>query len=160
MMKAGRTLSFFVLLAGLVGIVSCEAGHAPPATEAEAVDVGVDSVLDREVTPVSVVADAFKNNTSNIQVLMKGTVTRVLADDVSGDKHQRFIITLSNKQTLLVAHNIDIGSRVPGPKLNTVIYVFGEYEWNADGGVVHWTHVDPGGTHPAGWIQYFGYRYQ
>ena len=40
------------------------------------------------------------------------------------------------------------------------VEVFGEYEWNAQGGVMHWTHDDPQGTHPAGYIEWKGRRYQ
>jgi hypothetical protein len=36
----------------------------------------------------------------------------------------------------------------------------GEYEWNPQGGVVHWTHRDPARHHPAGWVLYEGRQYQ
>ena len=32
----------------------------------------------------------------------------------------------------------------------------GEYEWNAKGGVIHWTHRDPQGSHVAGWLKHKG----
>jgi len=32
----------------------------------------------------------------------------------------------------------------------------GEYEWNAEGGVIHWTHRDPEGAHVAGWLKHNG----
>lgn len=121
---------------------------------------GTDSTLDAQLTPISTIEAAYANNQSNIQVLVKGTVTKLLADDVTGDKHQRMIVKLSNKQTLLIAHNIDIGTRVPASCLNRIIYAHGEYEWNSEGGVVHWTHSDPDGVHTNGWIQFAGTRYQ
>jgi len=85
-----------------------------------------------------------------------GTVIRLLPDDNEGDRHQRFIIRLASGQTLLVAHNIDIAARVsPLHEGDTVEYK-GEYAWNDKGGVVHWTHHDPAGNHPAGWLKHDG----
>ena len=31
---------------------------------------------------------------------------------------------------------------------------------NARGGVVHWTHRDPSGNHPAGWLKRNGETFQ
>ena len=35
-----------------------------------------------------------------------GRVTRLLADDNEGSRHQRFILTLDSGHTVLIAHNI------------------------------------------------------
>lgn len=120
----------------------------------------VDSALETALTPVASIEDAFENHRSNIQILAKGAVTRLLPDDITGDKHQRMILELANGHTLLVAHNIDIAERVPASVLGGTIYVHGEYEWNPRGGVVHWTHHDPTNAHAGGWIQYKGVRYE
>lgn len=122
--------------------------------------IGIDSALESQLTPIATIEHAFANKQSNLQVMVKGVVIKLLSDDVDGDRHQRMIIKLSNNQTLLIAHNIDIGKRVPSSALNKLIYAFGEYEWNSEGGVVHWTHSDPGGIHINGWIQYNGVIYQ
>lgn len=121
---------------------------------------GIDSTLEAQRTPDSEIKAAFENNTSNLQVLVRGVVDRHLADDLEGDKHQKFILRLQSGQTLLVAHNIDLATRVPASSLGKTVYVYGEYEWNAQGGVVHWTHRDPGGSHAHGWIQFDGTRYE
>jgi hypothetical protein len=141
---------------------SCDRGAPVPIDEPATVvvDIGEDSALSARATSDATLAQAFSSQATSLQVLVRGTVTKVLSDDVSGDKHQRFIVKLSNGQTLLVAHNIDIAPRVPNIKANTIVYAYGEYEWNAEGGVVHWTHRDPSGAHKAGWIQYFGETYQ
>jgi hypothetical protein len=107
----------------------------------------------------SIFADAFKNNKSNIQVKGSGRVTKLLSDDVDGDKHQKFILALSSGQTLLFAHNIDLAPRVP-VKVGDSIEFYGEYEWNSQGGVIHWTHKDPDGSHEDGWIKLNGKIYQ
>jgi len=40
------------------------------------------------------------------------------------------------------------------------IRFYGEYVWNAQGGMVHWTHHDPQGKHVAGWLKHKGQTYQ
>lgn len=119
-----------------------------------------DDSLDSTLTPISEIEKAFQNQRSNFSVTVKGSVTRILSDDNSGDRHQRFIIRLSNEQTLLIAHNIDIAPRVNGLSVESVIYAHGDYVWNDEGGLVHWTHRDPGGGHEDGWILFSGNKYQ
>jgi len=111
-------------------------------------------------TPDTVLGNAFANQTSNLQVLVKGSVVRLLADDTAGDRHQRFIISLQSGQTLLVAHNIDLAARVENLQTGTVVRIFGVYEWNGEGGVLHWTHRDPEKVHVDGWIEVGSVRYQ
>lgn len=106
------------------------------------------------------VAAAFRDQRSGVQVSGTGTVERVLADDNDGGRHQRFILRMASGQTLLVAHNIDIAPRIPGLRVGDSVQYAGVYEWNAQGGVVHWTHHDPDGRHPAGWLKYNGQLYQ
>jgi hypothetical protein len=105
------------------------------------------------------IAEAFTDSLSNIQVTQSGIISRILSDDTAGDRHQRIIVRLSNNQTLLIAHNIDLSPRVPNPVVGKVLGFSGEYEWNKDGGVIHWTHKDPQGKHSTGWLEYEGMRY-
>lgn len=77
----------------------------------------------------------------------------MLSDDNDGLRHQRIILKLRNRQSLLIAHNIDLADRVPvsgGDRL----YFRGMYEWNELGGLVHWTHDDPMNVEDGGWIRY------
>jgi hypothetical protein len=103
---------------------------------------------------------AFKNRTSNVQVEGAGVVTRILADDLAGSRHQRFVVRLASGQTVLIAHNIDIATRVIGLQKGDRVRFYGEYVWNEKGGMVHWTHHDPDGRHPAGWLKHNGRTYQ
>jgi len=103
--------------------------------------------------------EAYQQQHSGLQVEARGEVVRVLPDDNEGSRHQRFILRLSSGQTLLIAHNIDLAPRLEGLQAGDTVSFFGEYEWNSEGGVVHWTHRDPGGDHPAGWLEYHGQRY-
>jgi len=107
----------------------------------------------------SPIGRAFKNRTSNVQVEGEGVVTRILADDLSGSRHQRFIVRLESGQTVLIAHNIDIAPRV-GLQQGDSVRFYGEYVWNEKGGMVHWTHHDPAGRHVAGWLKHNGRTYQ
>jgi ABC-type glycerol-3-phosphate transport system substrate-binding protein len=108
----------------------------------------------------AVFARAFEDMAEGLEVEGTGTVESVLEDDTEGSRHQRFIVRLGSGQTLLVAHNIDIAPRVRGLEVGDTVSFKGEYEWNEQGGVVHWTHHDPDGSHPAGWIEHEGRRYQ
>jgi len=108
----------------------------------------------------TVIANAFANQISGQQVSGQGVVIKLLPDDNKGSRHQKFIIQLTNGQTLLIAHNIDLAARVSGLSEGDSIMFSGQYEWNAKGGVLHWTHRDPNGSHPSGWLEHQGQTYQ
>lgn len=108
----------------------------------------------------SVLTSAFKNHLSKIQVQGRGLVTVVLSDDNDGSRHQRFIVRLGSGQTILITHNIDLAPRISSLSAGDAVEFYGEYEWNAKGGVVHWTHRDPAGRHPAGWLKHNGKTFQ
>ena len=103
---------------------------------------------------------AFNSRTSNVQVEGEGVVTRILSDDVEGSRHQRFILRLASGQTVLITHNIDLAPRVDGLREGDTVAFNGEYVWNAQGGLVHWTHKDPQGRHMAGWLKHNGRTFQ
>lgn len=89
-----------------------------------------------------------------------GTVVRILPDRSSSTGvHEQFIVQLLNGGiTVEVEHNISIGARVPVQDGDRVV-VHGEYIWNAKGGLIHFTHHDPRGTHEGGYIQDNGHTY-
>ena len=108
----------------------------------------------------STLQDAYNNHKSDIQVQGVGTVVRILSDDNKGSRHQKFILKLSSGQTILIAHNIDLASRINSISNGDQVQFHGEYEWNKKGGVVHWTHKDPNGYHIGGWLKHKGKTYQ
>lgn len=108
----------------------------------------------------SSISALFQQQKSDVLVEVTGTVSRILSDDNKGSRHQRFIITLPDGLTILVAHNIDLAPRIDALKMGDEVDVFGEYEWNNKGGVIHWTHHDPANKHPHGWIRHKGKLYQ
>lgn len=139
-----------ILLAAL--LVAGYAGFAQfnPSEEFAATAVSSNQVL----------ADAFESRKSDLQVEGEGVVAKILRDDNEGGRHQRFIVRLESGQTLLVAHNIDLAPRVSSLREGDTVSFNGEYEWSPKGGVIHWTHHDPAGLHPAGWLKHNGRTYQ
>ena len=106
------------------------------------------------------ILQAFEAGRGDLIVESAGTVTKLLADDRNGSRHQRFLIGLANGHTLLVAHNIDLAPRIDGLQTGDIVAFKGEYEWNAKGGVIHWTHRAPAGRHSGGWLKHDGMIYQ
>lgn len=105
------------------------------------------------------VLDAIRSRKSGVLAIVQAKVFKILPDDTDGIDHQRFLVELRGGQTLLVAHNTDLASRVP-IKLGDIVELAGQYEWNEQGGVMHWTHHDPGKRRPDGWIALNGKKYQ
>ena len=120
----------------------------------------VSSFTEQSVQNNQVIADAYQNQLSDIQVSGSGIVNRTLRDDNEGSRHQRFILRLPSGQTLLIAHNIDLAPKINTLQEGDVVEFYGEYEWNAKGGVVHWTHHDPSGRHVDGWLKHNGRKYE
>lgn len=102
---------------------------------------------------------AFASKLSDVQVRGDGTVIKLLVDDNKGAKHQRFLVKINAKQTLLFAHNIDLAPRIPLQVGDTISFN-GEYVYNPKGGIIHWTHHAPRGDHEAGWIIHNQQKYQ
>ena len=136
------------LLLSLVGCGGATAGDDIAGGEAAPGDG--DAILEQ----------AFRDRVSGLQVQGRGTVVRLLADDGDGDRHQRFILRLGSGQTLLIAHNIDVASRVDGLVVGDGVAFNGVYEWSPEGGTIHWTHRDPDGEHVPGWIRHAGRTYE
>lgn len=127
----------------------------PPARGAETSGKGARWTFKDEAALVS----AIRGKASDVLVRFEAKVRKVLPDDRDGDQHQRFLVDLKGGQTLLIAHNIDLASRVP-VDVGDLVTISGEYEWNEQGGVVHWTHHDPGQRRADGSIEHNGKVYK
>jgi len=106
------------------------------------------------------IKEAYDSQKSDVQVKGEGEVFVILADDLQGSKHQKFILRIDSKHTVLIAHNIDLAPRIENIKVGDRVAFYGEYEWNNKGGVVHWTHKDPRGSHIDGWLKHQDKTYQ
>lgn len=104
--------------------------------------------------------NAYQTKQQKLQVQGQGVIVKVLKDDTKGSQHQRLLLRVNDKQTVLVAHNIDLAPRIANPKAGGVVGFYGEYVWNDQGGVIHWTHRDPKNRHANGWLSYDGKRYE
>ena len=123
------------------------------------------SLKDIVVTPpvtkpvFSDVVGLYESQQSGLMVSVVGEVTRILAEDTKGSRHQRFTVMTHDGVSVLIAHNIDLASRVP-LEVGDQVKIHGQYEWNHKGGVIHWTHHDPDKNHPEGWIMHEGIKYE
>jgi hypothetical protein len=79
---------------------------------------GPGAVTEQRTAPLvdDPIARAFASRASDVQVQGEGKVIRVLADDLDGSRHQRFIVELVSGQTLLISLNVDIAPRIDGPR--------------------------------------------
>ncbi|MBN1907426.1 MAG: DUF3465 domain-containing protein [Deltaproteobacteria bacterium] len=145
---------YFILILVIAGLVYAGIQHTQNKPSE---NVNADSGA---LTNDQVLADAFNNKESNIQVSGSGRVKTILPDDVEGSRHQKFIIQLDSGNTLLISHNIDIAPKINSLRKDDQIEFYGEYDWNSKGGVVHWTHHDPDGSHVDGWLKHKGSIYQ
>lgn len=107
-------------------------------------------------------SQAFENNSV---VTGNGKVIKILTDDDKvggndGSRHQRFILELPSKRTVLLVHNIDLAPRVELLSNNDTIIFKGIYVHNDQGGLIHWTHHDPKGRQAGGWLKRNGRIYQ
>jgi Protein of unknown function (DUF3465) len=146
---------FLLLAAALFAGYTIFSGRPGPVP-----DKAASPIAQEERNADATVAEAFARHKSKVQVSGEGKVIKLLADDDSGSRHQKFIISLSSGHTLLVAHNIDLAPRVSSLRVGDSIAFYGEYEWSDKGGVLHWTHRDPRGAHVAGWLKHNGQTYQ
>lgn len=103
--------------------------------------------------------EALAERRSGVVVTAQGRVRKLLQDDTRGSRHQRILLDVGERRTLLVVHNIDLAPRVPA-RVGDPLRVRGEFEWNEKGGLVHWTHHDPQGRRPGGWVEHEGRRYR
>lgn len=165
-MRRAISLTVAVLCAVVVFLRSRTSVTAPsvdrsvPTAAAPAASPNPAPAPTTERDETDAIARAFSQRESDVPVSGSGTVSRVLADDNDGSRHQRILVRLPGGQTVLIVHNVDIAPRVSGVRPGGEIRFQGEYVWNERGGLVHWTHHDPAGRHKTGSITYAGRTYR
>lgn len=102
------------------------------------------------------VYDAWRAGRSHIEVTAGGSVARILGTRVGpSGTHLGFLVHLSGGEgrglTIRVEDNVDLTGPIPLREGENV-EVRGEYIFDPRGGLVHYTHRDPRGRHPAGYV--------
>jgi Protein of unknown function (DUF3465) len=106
----------------------------------------------------SAARDMFDGRQSGQWVTLSGEVQRLLGDTYGHYEHQRFILQCADGLHVLIVNDVSVGQRVP-IMVHHRIAVRGQYIWDAQGGLVHFTHRANGGE-PGGWILFAGRVYQ
>ncbi len=108
--------------------------------------------------------DAWRAGRSRIEVTLGGSVARILGTRMGrSGSHEGFVLHLSGATgrglTVRVEDNVDLTGPIP-LREGEDVEVRGEYIFDPRGGIVHYTHRDPRGRHPAGYILVDGKFYQ
>jgi len=103
-------------------------------------------------------AKAFADQQRKLMVEFDGRILRELPSESDDDGFQRFLVQLDDGQVVVVDHDLSRADRIPLEDWDP-ISIRGEYNWDAQGGTVSWTHRDPGLGLKHGWIEYKGRRY-
>jgi hypothetical protein len=109
----------------------------------------------------AVVCNAYAQHLSRVEVDAEGAVTRVLGTRPGRQSpHTGFLVKIEPcGATVRVEANTNFTGVVPVRAGDDVV-MRGEYEYYAQGGVIHWTHRDPRGRHPGGYVKVGGTTYQ
>jgi hypothetical protein len=138
-------LATAIILVALAAYALLTRENRPPAE---------DSSLRQGDSGISEIARLFREGRSGVVVEGAGVVERLLPDDLVGSRHQRFLLRLPSRHTILVSHNIDLAPRLDSLRAGDEVQFRGQYEWNQRGGLVHWTHRDPAGRRIGGWLRH------
>jgi Protein of unknown function (DUF3465) len=106
------------------------------------------------------VYDAWSMHRSYVQVTATGSVARVLGTRLGpSGMHEGFLLHLRGAEgrglTVRVEDNVDITGQIPLQPGDDAV-VRGEYIYDPRGGLIHYTHHDPRGRHPSGYIRVNG----
>jgi hypothetical protein len=113
--------------------------------------------------PNGAVYEAWRAQQSHVEVDASGSVARVFGvrQGPSG-AHEGFLLHLRGSAgrglTVKVEDNVDITGPIPIAPGDDV-ELRGEYIYNDLGGLIHYTHHDPSGRHPGGYIKVGGKTY-
>jgi hypothetical protein len=109
------------------------------------------------------VYEAWQSGRSHVEVTASGSVARVLGER-SGPSgmHEGFLLHLRGSEghglTVRIEDNVDLTGPIP-LRAGDDVTVRGEYIYDSRGGLIHYTHRDPRGHHPGGFVRVNGRLY-
>lgn len=146
-MKLNRNPVAAVLIAATLFMTGCGAANQFVSTAPKAGIVQAQKAQQGAVAP----------SANKDWKIVEGEVSKLLPDDLKGSKHQHFLVAVSPKQTIKIAHNIDLAPYVP-VKVGDKVKIKCEYIKSSPYDVAHWTHYDPRGGE-GGYIEHNGKIY-
>jgi hypothetical protein len=107
------------------------------------------------------VCAAFQQQLSGVEVIADGTVAQKLgtAQGPSGE-HEGFSLRLRSGCALTL--RVETNTAFTGPiplRVGERVTVKGEFDYDTDGGVIHWTHRAMGSHHQSGYVEAGGRFY-
>jgi Protein of unknown function (DUF3465) len=137
-----------IVLVGAIVLLRVQQGAGPSASEQRAAQ-RAGCVETQQL---------FRTHGSDAWVRASATVSRILPDQQGRYRHQRFIVSCPDRETILIVNDTSIGERVP-ERTGDILALRGQYVWNGQGGLIHFTHHDPQGGE-GGWILDHGHIYR
>jgi len=112
----------------------------------------------------AVAYEAWRSGRSHVAVTLGGSIVRVLGTRMGrSGAHAGFLLHLAGAEgrglTVRVEDNVALTGPIPLHE-GAFAEVRGEYLFDPRGGIVHYTHHDPRGQHPAGYVLVDGKFYQ
>jgi hypothetical protein len=128
-----------------------------------AVSLGLASCTAHVETPNNAhVCNLYARGASHAEVLARGTVVALLGTSQGrSGTHEGFLYKLDGSCDLLL--RVETNTSITGPlplRVGAPVVVKGVYDTDVTGGVIHWTHHDPGGRHVAGYVEIGNKLYQ
>ena len=107
------------------------------------------------------VCSAFSQGRSGVEVIADGRVTQVFGTYAGpSGPHEGFLLKLRSGCTLAVRIETNVAFTGPIPlRSGDAVVVRGEYEYDSNGGVIHFTHRELRGHHASGYVETGGRFY-
>jgi len=153
----GATSKLVLLIAALFALQSCQS--APNQTGGDYSSVPSTAQSSNISYGDAQIIKAQNDHAIKVEVTVEAPVRKLLREDDEGLPHQKFLISLSNGTTILIAHDLKMADHVP-IQPGDIVRIHGEYIWNPRGGLIHWTHHTDTPYHEGGWIELNGRRYE